>query len=105
MKKYYAISILSLLLSLISCERIELEKTVDHVVLPRFSNSVKIDSTYTYPQDTLYKTWLRQYNSQINAQTRSLSPEDEAFLINNIQLKAQSQLYFMVKTTSFPEQS
>lgn len=49
MKKYYAISILSLLLSLISCEKIELERTVDHAVLPRFGNSVKIDSTYTYP--------------------------------------------------------
>ncbi|MCI6212197.1 thiol-activated cytolysin family protein [Bacteroides heparinolyticus] len=102
MKKYYAISILSLLLSLISCERIELEKTVDHVVLPRFSNSVKIDSTYTYPQDTLYKTWLRQYNSQINAQTRSLSPEDEAFFNKQYTVKSTESALLYGKNYIFP---
>lgn len=102
MKKYYAISILSLLLSLISCEKTELERTVDHAVLPRFSNSVKIDSTYTYPQDTLYKSWLRQYNSQINTQTRSLSPEDEAFFNKQYTVKSTESALLYGKNYIFP---
>lgn len=48
MKKYYTIGALTVLLTLISCETTDFENISVDVSLPRFSNKVTIDSTYTY---------------------------------------------------------
>lgn len=80
MKKYYIICVLIVVVTLISCEVTDFESIPVDINLPRFSNKVTIDSTYTYPQDTLYNSWLNQYNSSSSSlMTRSHSPEDDAF--------------------------
>lgn len=88
MKKYYTIGALTVLLTLISCETTDFENISVDVSLPRFSNKVTIDSTYTYSQDTLYNIWLNQYNSRATVSTRSLSPEDEAFFNKQYTVKS-----------------
>lgn len=49
--------------------------SIPHLTTANYT--INIDSAYTYPGDSLYNSWLTQYNS--SAQTRALSPEDDAF--------------------------
>lgn len=49
--------------------------------LVKYENIIGIDSTYTYPGDSLYNLWLTSYNNREKdaLTTKSLSPEDDAF--------------------------
>lgn len=45
----------------------------------KYKNIIKIDSTYTYPGDSIYQIWINQYNCNLKNKSRSLSPIDDAF--------------------------
>ncbi len=78
----YNFILLGLLIPLIySCnDEFELLEESASTSIPHLTTAnytINIDSAYTYPGDSLYNSWLTQYNS--SAQTRALSPEDDAF--------------------------
>ena len=67
--------------TLYSCnDIIEANISMDTTPLTRYESIINIDSTYTYPGDSLYQTWINQYNKNLeNRSSRSLSLEDDAF--------------------------
>lgn len=82
MKKKFIIPSFLFALTLVSaCEQEEIcNGNFSKIDLKRFHNVVDIDSSYTYPGDTLYKNLLTTYNKLLStSKTRALSPEDDAF--------------------------
>lgn len=78
----FTISLLTGILVCHSCSNEVTEYSTDKEIkfgLIKFENKIMVDSAYTYPEDALYKTWLKSYNTKSYSQTRSLSPEDAAF--------------------------
>lgn len=69
----------------------------------RESVKVVIDSTYTYPGDSIYNTWLYDYNTNIqNETTRSLSPEDDAFFNKQNIVKSTEATILYGKSYIYP---
>ena len=81
MKSTYIISFSFFIITLVcSCnETTEIINAPRDLSLSKYKNIIKIDSIYTYPGDTLYQTWINQYNTSLKNQSRTLNPEDDAF--------------------------
>lgn len=94
--------ILILILS-ISCE--DRNEVKDSLTMPKLSiykQVISIDSTYTYPGDSLYQYWVKMYNAGLSNKTRSLSPEDEAFFSKTYVVKSTESTLLYGKNYIFP---
>lgn len=74
----------------------------DAAYQPRFTTKVSIDSAYTYPSDSLYKTWASSYRSQIENRTKALSPEDDAFFSKKYKVKSTEATLLYGKNYIYP---
>lgn len=71
--------------------------------LPRYVNEVKIDSSYTYPGDSLYQTWLYQYNQQLAmAKTRGLCAEDEEYFNRKYEVESTESVILYGRNYIYP---
>lgn len=105
MKNMRLISYLLLSITLIcSCdETTELINTTPIASLIKYKDIVKIDSLYTYPGDSLYQTWVKQYNGDLEqGLSRSLSPEDDAFFNKQYIVKSSEATILYGRGYIFP---
>lgn len=106
MKNYILpFSLMLVLIAGYSCENIS-EEVEEHLTLHNlqvYKNTITIDSMYTYPEDSLYKSWAVIYNAKMDkGKTRALSPEDEAFFSKKYAVKSTESILLYGKNYIYP---
>lgn len=69
-----------------------------------FPNKVEIDSTYTYPGDSLYSEWMKCWDNMAVTRpfSRALSPEDNAFFNKTYIVKSSEPIILYGRNMVYP---
>lgn len=88
---------------LTSCKKYPSDNLVDaHKQLITFNSKIEIDSTFAYIGDPLYNKLIEEYNSKTQTNTRSLSPEDDAFFNKKINVKTTENVLLYGRNYIYP---
>lgn len=103
MKDFIVLSMVAIMMcALYACDNeTDLPDLSPKELLPRFQNVVKIDSAYTYTGDSLYGSWVDEYNRYGMATTR-LSAADEAFFCKEYVVKSTEPVVMYGKNYIYP---